>query len=155
METILVVCVGNICRSPVAAALLKAQFPEKNVFSAGIAALEGAGADATAQDIASRHGIDLSGHRAQQLSGWMCEQADLILVMETGHQRLLERKYPSARGKIFCLGRYGDDGPFEIEDPYRQGLAAFEKAHTLIDRGIRHWVHRIESLATRSGSLNT
>src|SRR5690606_13850075 len=104
MDTILVVCVGNICRSPVAAAMLKKRYPEKQIFSAGIAAMDGAPADAMAQDIATREGLDLSPHRAQQLTGWMCERADLILVMEAEHKRLLEQKYPAARGKIFCLG---------------------------------------------------
>src|SRR3546814_2115764 len=68
MNRILLVCIGNICRSPLAEALLKQHFPDKTVHSAGLAALVGHPADSTAQDIAHQHGLDLSAHRAQQIT---------------------------------------------------------------------------------------
>src|SRR3546814_3067238 len=87
MNRILLVCIGNICRSPLAEALLKQHFPDKTVHSAGLAALVGHPADSTAQDIAHQHGLDLSAHRAQQITQAMCRSADLILVMESEQQR--------------------------------------------------------------------
>lgn len=147
MNAILVVCVGNICRSPVAEALLKAQFPDKKVWSAGLSALVGKPADPLAQAIAAEHGFDLSEHRAQQLTGWMCTQADLILVMESGHKQELEQQHPLARGKIHCLGDLGLNNLLQIADPYRQPRTAFETAHAAIDRGVRYWADRIRLLS--------
>jgi protein-tyrosine phosphatase len=143
MNSILTVCVGNICRSPVAEALLKDRLPGRKVWSAGLHALVGQPADATASEVARQHGLDLSAHRAQQVAGWMCSHADLVLVMEAGHQQELEDLYPMARGKIHRLGEFGPQGAFDIADPYRQPHAAFEAAHAAIALGVAEWVRRI------------
>ena len=143
MKNILAVCIGNICRSPVAEAMLKARLPDCKVWSAGLHAMVGRKADATARQIAEEFKLDLSIHVAQQLSGWMCSHADLILVMEASHKKQLEKLYPTARGKIHCLGEFGPQGPFDIADPYRQSRAAFEAAHAAIALGVDEWVHRI------------
>lgn len=147
MKSILAVCVGNICRSPVAEGLLKSSLPHCKVWSAGLAALVGHGADPKAVEIAREHGLDISAHRAQQVSKWMLTQADLVLVMERGHQRQLQKDYPLMHGKIRRLGEFGAGGGFEIEDPYQQPLFAFEAAHDAITRGVGEWVHRIRLIA--------
>ena len=144
MNNILALCVGNICRSPVAEAFLKDRLPGRKVWSAGLHAVVGHGAEATASEIAKQHGLDLSAHRAQQVAGWMCSHADLVLVMEVGHQQELEKRYPTARGKIHRLGEFGPQGGFDIADPYRQPRAAFEAAHAAIARGVDEWVRRIK-----------
>ncbi|MFA5702719.1 MAG: low molecular weight protein-tyrosine-phosphatase [Advenella sp.] len=146
MNNILTVCIGNICRSPVAEAMLKAALPGKNVWSAGLAALEGHGADKTALEIAREHGLDLSAHRAQQLSSYMCTQADLILVMETAHKQELEQKYPFTRGKVHCLGHTGPTQKTEIADPYRKNHNAFVASHLAIEQGVAHWASLIKKL---------
>jgi protein-tyrosine phosphatase len=146
MNAILVVCVGNICRSPVAEALLKAHFPDMRIWSAGLAALVGKPADPTASAIAAQSGVDLSGHRAQQISGWMCSEAELILVMETGHRSELEQQFPLARGKIHRLGE-GQDGGVDIADPYKKPRSAFEAAHAAIEHSVTHWASRIRKLS--------
>jgi len=146
MNNILLVCIGNICRSPVAEALLKQHFPDKAVSSAGMAALVGQPAHDTAQEIAHRHGLDLSNHRARQISDAMCTQADLILVMESRQQRELASRYPLARGKIHCLGEWSDGERFEVSDPYRQPREAFEQAHTAIERGVENWAQRLHRI---------
>jgi protein-tyrosine phosphatase len=144
MNNILTVCVGNICRSPVAEAMLKDRLPGRKVWSAGLQAVVGHGAETTASEIASQHGLDLSAHRAQQVAGWMCSHADLVLVMEASHQQALEKLYPTARGKIHRLGEFGPPGGFDIADPYRQPRAAFEAAHAAIALGVDEWVRRIK-----------
>ena len=143
MKNILTVCIGNICRSPVAEAMLKNRLPGRKVWSAGLHAVVGHGADATARQIAEQFNLDLSAHRAQQIAGWMCSHADLVLVMELSHQQELEKRYPTSRGKIHCLGEFGPQGPFDIADPYRQSRAAFEAAHAAIALGVDEWVRRI------------
>lgn len=144
MNNILTVCVGNICRSPVAEALLKDQLPGRKVWSAGLQAMVGHPAEPTACEIAAQHGLDLSAHRAQQIAGWMCAHADLVLVMETSHQQELERLYPTARGKIRRLGEFGPQGAFDIADPYHEPRAAFESAHAAIALSVGEWVRRIQ-----------
>ena len=144
MNNILTVCVGNICRSPVAEALIKDRLPGRKVWSAGLHAVVGHGAEATAREIAEQHGLDLSAHRAQQVVGWMCSHADLVLVMEASHQQELEKLNPTARGKIHRLGEFGPQVGFDIADPYRQPRAAFEAAHAAIARGVDEWVRRIK-----------
>ena len=143
MKNILTLCVGNICRSPIAEMLLKQQFPEKTVWSAGLGALVGNPADPLSVEVAATHGLDLSAHRAQQVAAWMCQTADLILVMEQDQKAELEQKFPLVRGKVFRLGELEK---FDIADPYRQPKAAFEAAYTDIARGVASWVPRIRQL---------
>ncbi|VEB85918.1 tyrosine phosphatase [Citrobacter koseri] len=76
---ILVVCVGNICRSPTAERLLKSYHPSLTVESAGLGALVGRGADRSAVSVAAAHNLSLEGHCARQISGRMCRDYDLIL----------------------------------------------------------------------------
>lgn len=147
MQNIMTLCVGNICRSPVAEAYMRQAFPQAKVWSAGLAAVVGAPCEPTAAQLATAAGLDVSAHRAQQVQGWMCTQADLVLVMEAGHQRELERLYPLARGKIRRLGEFGPNGPYDIADPYQQALAAFESAHQGIALGAAEWVRRIRQLS--------
>jgi protein-tyrosine phosphatase len=103
------------------------------VESAGLAALVGRPADPFAQDLMRARGLDISHHRARQLTSEVLRSFELVLVMETTHQRVIEAEYPVARGRVHRLGRMGG---FDIPDPYRQGRAAFEHALELIDRGI-------------------
>lgn len=144
MNNLLVVCVGNICRSPVAEALLKRHLPGRKVWSAGLHAVVGQPADAPSRDIAAQHGLDLSAHRAQQIAGWMSAHADLVLVMEAMQQQELERLFPLARGKIRRLGEFGPQGAFDIADPYQQPRAVFEATHAAIALGVAEWVRRIQ-----------
>lgn len=123
--------------------MLKQQLPEKTVWSAGLGALVGNPADPLSVEVATAHGLDLSGHRAQQMATWMCQTAELILVMEQGQKIELEQKFPLVRGKVFRLGELGK---FDIADPYRQPKEAFEAAYTDIARGVTDWVSRIRQL---------
>lgn len=144
MNHIMTVCLGNICRSPVAEALLKARLPGCNIWSAGLQAVVGHPADAVAREVAARHGLDLSDHRAQQIAGWMFSQAKLVLVMQHSQRQQLEQLYPLARGKIRCLGEFGPQGAFDIADPYRQPRSVFEAVHSAIALGVDEWVRRIK-----------
>ena len=84
MQNILVVCVGNICRSPVGERLLASELPDAHVTSAGIGALVGHAADETATQVAAAHNLQLNGHKARQFTPEIGEENDLILVMEAG-----------------------------------------------------------------------
>lgn len=144
MKHILTLCIGNICRSPLAQVLLARELPGATVWSAGLGALVGNPADPLSVEVAAAHGLDLSGHRAQQVNSWLCQNAELILVMEQAHKTALEQQYPLVRGKVF---RLGERDKFDIADPYRQPLSAFETAYAEIARGVASWVPRIRMLS--------
>ncbi len=143
---ILVVCVGNICRSPMAEALLRDALrgqEEITVESAGLGALVGHPADKHAVDLMSEQGIDITAHRARQLHPDMVAKADLILVMETGHKTSLETAEPTARGKVHRLCEWQDK---DIDDPYRQPKEAFAEALKDIEDGVADWVERLTQM---------
>ena len=143
MQNILVLCIGNICRSPIAEALLRQQFPDKTISSAGLGALVGYPADPLSIEVSAEQGVDLSAHRARQLSSWMCQAADMILVMEQRHKVEVEQLHPLVRGKVFRLGELGK---FDIEDPHRKPREAFDTAYAHIARGVADWLPRIRLL---------
>ena len=140
MQRILTLCIGNICRSPLAEVLLAREFPQRTVWSAGLGALVGEPADPTSIALAAEQGLDLQRHRAQQVTSQMCQRADVILVMEQHHRAELERRYPVVRGKVFCLGER------DIADPFRLPRSAFEEAYADIERGVAGWAQRIRKL---------
>jgi protein-tyrosine phosphatase len=138
-NSILVVCAGNICRSPTGEYLLKDKLADSDikVSSAGLTALVAKGAEATATSIALTNNIDMSDHKGRQLSSALVAENDLILVMEERHLSDLLGQYPQARGKTFLLGKWIDNT--EIPDPYRQSHEAFEHVYQLIDRACSAW----------------
>lgn len=142
---ILLLCTGNICRSPMAEALFRRLAPSHEVFSAGICAQEGAPADPISVELMWQIDIDISAHRARQLGRWMMREADLVLVMERMQQRWVHSRYPSVATKVELLGGAGSP---DIPDPYRQGLPEFQHALKLIRDGVRSRVAKL-----RQGSL--
>ena len=143
MKRILTLCVGNICRSPLAQALLARELPGHTIWSAGLGALVGQGADPFSVEVAAAHGLDITAHRAQQVTSFLCQQTELILVMEQLHKSQLEQQFPVVRGKVFTLGQFGQ---FEIADPYRQPRDAFDTAYAAIAQGVADWAPRIRKL---------
>ena len=142
---ILVVCVGNICRSPMAEALLKSALrgqDEITVESAGLGALVGHPASAYAVELMEEMGEDISGHLARQIHPDMVNIADLVLVMEAGHRRSIDDADPTARGKVLRLGEWQDK---DIGDPYRQPKAAFAVALEDIKTGVASWAEKIKA----------
>lgn len=143
IKSILTVCVGNICRSPMAEGLLRHHLRHRMVTSAGIAALDGNPPAPYAADLLAARGIDIAAHRARTLAEWLCESADLILVMDLEQKRIVEQQYPFTRGRLFRLGQFSG---FDVFDPYRAGKDTFQECLKLIERGVDDWVRRIESI---------
>ena len=103
------------------------------VESAGTNAMVGHPADPLARELMTSKGLDLSSHKARQLTSEMIRSFDLVLVMEAQQQRAVEGMDSSARGRVHRLGRMSG---FEVPDPYRRGRAAFEASLALIERGV-------------------
>jgi protein-tyrosine phosphatase len=140
MQHILVLCIGNICRSPMGEAMLRAALPGKAVRSAGLGALIGKPADPLSVQLMAEQGIDITEHRARQISPAMVAQADLILVMDIEQKRHVETQYMGARGKVFRLGEAAKE---DIPDPYREGIENFRIAHRMIEEGAEFWAAQI------------
>ena len=142
---ILIVCVGNICRSPTAEQLLRdALAPSAiEVSSAGLAALRDSPLEPTASQVLQEHGHTPGSHRARQLTSDAVRDADLILVMEPRHIDGVLSLAPEARGKVFLLGKWQYNR--EIMDPYRQGKPAFVHAYALIEQAAQAWARRLVS----------
>ena len=141
-NNILVVCVGNICRSPTAERLLQRYHPELKVESAGLGALVGKGADPTAISVAAEHQLSLEGHCARQISRSLCRNYDLILTMEKRHIERLCEMAPEMRGKVMLFGHW--DEAREIPDPYRKSAEAFEAVYTMLDDSARRWAQALK-----------
>jgi protein-tyrosine phosphatase len=145
-KTILVLCEGNHCRSPLAVALLRrALGPGFTVESAGLAALDGIPAHPEAARLAAAHHLDLSGHASRQLTPAMALGADLILVMDRGQKAWCEAQAPSVRGRVFLLGQWRQPAPAEIADPHQLGPEAFRAAFETIHQCVADWIPRLLS----------
>lgn len=151
VNSILVVCVGNICRSPVGerqlAALLAARGSGIVVSSAGIGALVGQGADATAAEVAAGHGLSLEGHVARQFTRAMGAAQDLILVMEPGHRREIARSAPNLSGRVMLFDHW--QGGAGIEDPYRRSREMHEAVFARITDAAAGWAEKLAPMKAR------
>lgn len=143
ISRVLVVCIGNICRSPMAEGLIRQAVPGVQISSAGMAALVGHGADPIAVQIMAGIGVDISGHRARMLTDAIARDADLILVMDEQQRQQLATQYPYARGKVFKLGEASRQ---DIPDPYRQDPEIFRAVFSMIENGVNEWAKRINSI---------
>ncbi len=144
IKTILVVCVGNICRSPMAQYLIDREISGVTVLSAGLDAVVGAAPDPLAIHVTTESRLDITAHRAQQLNVSLVSGADLILVMDAAQKHEIMRRHPGASGKVF---RLGEIERFDVPDPYRKPIGHFYDAFELIRRGVDAWVPRIKAMA--------
>ncbi|MEZ5752422.1 MAG: polysaccharide biosynthesis/export family protein [Paracoccaceae bacterium] len=144
-KSVLVVCVGNICRSPLGERMLRTKLAEAGsdvvVTSAGIAALVDHAADETATEVAAAHGVSLDGHKARQFTAEIGMGNDLILVMEPGHKHEISRIAPAVSGRVMLFDQWvGGKG---IADPYRLSREFHEEVFKQVAAASDAWVKRI------------
>lgn len=122
MKHILIVCTGNVCRSPMAAILLK-DLARRNgadgldVESAGTWATDGQPASGLAQTLMAERGLDLARHRARTVTSRDMEDASLILVMTDNQRQALSAEFPMHRSRIHLLAEV-EGQRRDIVDPY-------------------------------------
>lgn len=117
IKSVLFVCSGNTCRSPMAEALLAAKMPHLAVSSAGLTTVPGLPASIGAIDAMDAYGLNLDYHRSRQLSSYLLADADLVLCMGQSHKQTIVSALPELAGKVFTLGEFAGDEQ-DIADPF-------------------------------------
>ncbi len=154
MANILIVCTANICRSPVAAAILSDRLRQRGlddwkVLSAGTWAMVSRGASRFSIVVARRAGLDLTHHRAMMVNEGLLRGADLVLTMEDGHAEALRVEFPDDAHKVHLLSEMG--GPrFNVPDPYGGPLEGYERMYDELVELIDGGMDRIVELSSRN-----
>ena len=154
IKNVLLVCTGNICRSPLAEALLERALRDRaiaevTVTSAGTGAWNGAPASEGAYLVGLERGLDLSGHRARLLTRELVEQADLILTMARHHRARVDEL--GGEGRVFVLGEYaGREGnEAEVSDPFGGDLDVYRDTCAELEALVAAVVERLATEGQR------
>lgn len=133
LGSILVVCTGNICRSPMAEGVLRDRLKDVGmadirVFSAGTEGWVQAPATPAAVRVCSEIGVDISSHRSAPIDRRHVASADLILTAQLHHQYTIQNRFHPPEGIMALLGLFYPGHPgIEIEDPFNQTDAFYRK----------------------------
>ncbi|WP_371372272.1 low molecular weight protein arginine phosphatase [Sporomusa aerivorans] len=151
MFRILLICTGNTCRSPMAAALLAGMVEKAGlsgritVESAGIAAW-GQPASPQAQAVMRQSGLSVDKHRSRQVAPEELATADLILTMTASHKRAALGMAPGMAGKIYTLAEFaGETG--DVRDPYGGSETEYRECAVQLERLLAQSWQNIVSLA--------
>ena len=134
-RNILVVCYGNVCRSPYLQAVLQRALPDLAVKSAGFF-----GSDRALPEISvalsAKRGLDLSQYRSRPLRQSTVSSADLVIVMDSYQARQIRRLFPRNRAPIVVAGDLDPkfDSSRAITDPWNRSSDVFEASFNRLDR---------------------
>ena len=138
MTKILMVCLGNICRSPLAEGILKSKMDGSKAYvdSAGTGGFHiGEPPDERSIQVAQKHGIDITNQRCRKFTKDDFDKFDHIFVMDHNnyHDVMALAASPEERKKVHLLLEYAGKGPIEVPDPYYGGRDGFQKVFDMID----------------------
>ena len=118
---------------------------EVEISSAGSSALDGLPASSLAVQVAGKHSIDLTEHKATLLNKALVNSADLIITMGSTHRNTVGVIEPSALDYTFILADFCDDEFDDIPDPIGQGVGEYEKTYRIVEKCLRQFFEKIDS----------
>ncbi len=151
--SVLFVCTGNVCRSPMAAALFNEharRIGEDGGFtatSAGTWALEEQCASGHVLTVMAQRGLDLSGHRARTVTRGMLAESDVVIVMTRNHREALAAEFPGFRHKIHLMSEMAGK-QYDIADPYGSAVSDYATCAGELEKLIENGYERIKSWIT-------
>src|SRR5215467_13811621 len=157
MKTVLFVCTGNVCRSPMAEGIFRQAVQgrgEYRVLSAGLGAMEGQPPSPYAAQAVKELGIDISSQRSRMLTPELVQQADYILGMTHSHIDTVMLLYPHAAEKTFLLREFDetlDHFEKDISDPIGGSYDVYLNCRDQIEQGIASLLRFIEHGQTPAG----
>ena len=133
VNSILFVCTGNTCRSPMAEGILRAMAKgtDFKTSSAGLFA-GGEPVSKNAVLVMNEIGIDISGHVSRQLTRDMLKEFDLVLTMSESHKNAIVSAFPEYKDKTFTLPEYAGESGGEIPDPFGGDIETYRKCRDSI-----------------------
>lgn len=135
-KKIVFLCYGNICRSPLAAALAEKSLSQTVIESAGFHFQDGRGCPEKMLRVAQSFGVDLSHHRSTRVGREQLLSADLVVAMDRENVRLLKSECPEALSHTTLLGLFATPATLAIADPYNAGENATGKICGQVRSGI-------------------